>query len=67
MANYFLGGLIENVGGKATIVGIASFLTVGGCPVDKPQGFANVANYLDCTLSVITPYICTKWPKILIK
>ena len=47
MANYFLGGLIENVGGKATIVGVASFVSEKGCPVHKPQGFANVANYLD--------------------
>ena len=45
--NYFSGGLIENVGGKAIIVGVASFVTVGGCPIDKPQGFANVTNYLD--------------------
>ena len=47
LAIYFLGGLIENVGGKATIVGVASFVTVGGCPIDKPVGFANVTNYLD--------------------
>ena len=58
MANYFLGGLIENVGGKATIVGIASFVTsfvnrTTGCPVDKPQGFVNVTNYLDWIHNIV--------------
>ena len=53
LANYFLGGLIENVGGKATIVGIASMVMVPGCPVDKPQAFANVTNYLDWIHNII--------------
>ena len=51
--SFFSGGLIENIGGKATIVGVASFVTRGGCPVDKPQGFVNVTNYLDWIHNIV--------------
>ena len=51
--SFFSGGLIENIGGKATIVGVASFVSVGGCPVDKPQGFVNVTNYLDWIHNIV--------------
>ena len=51
MAIFFLGGLIDNVRGKATIVGITSYGALPGlspgCPAEIPDAFTNVAKYRD--------------------
>ena len=53
----FLGGLIDNVGGKATVVGITSYTAVPGldtcCLIKKPTAFTNVAKYADWIKNII--------------
>ena len=40
------GGLIKNVKGKATLIGITSW-GAPGCPVGRPGVFTNVAKFAD--------------------
>ena len=47
------GGLIKNVKGKATIIGITSWSTTG-CPVGRPGVFTNVAKFADWIEEIMT-------------
>ena len=48
-----LGGLIKNVEGKATIIGITSWGMIG-CPVGRPGVFTNVAKFSDWIEKIMT-------------
>ena len=47
------GGLIKDVEGKATLIGITSW-GMFGCPVGRPGVFTNVAKFADWIEKIIT-------------